>query len=49
MKKYAVAVIYGNPISPDNKTADELMQQVKESILELKAACQNRKRQTGQP
>jgi len=36
MKKYAVNVFYGNPIFPDGQSADELIEQVKNSILELK-------------
>jgi len=36
MKRYAVQVAYGNPIFPQNQTADEMIQQVKDSITELK-------------
>jgi long-chain acyl-CoA synthetase len=42
MKKYAVNVFYGNPIFPNGQTADELIEQVKESILELKQTAVSR-------
>ncbi|MEA4888669.1 MAG: AMP-binding protein [Clostridiaceae bacterium] len=37
MRKYAVSVIYGNPIFPHGQTAEYLINQVKESILTLKS------------
>jgi long-chain acyl-CoA synthetase len=42
MKKYVVNVFYGNPIFPDGKSADELIEQVKNSILELKQTAASR-------
>ncbi len=42
MKKYAVNVFYGNPIFPNGKNADELIEQVKEAVLELKRMAASR-------
>lgn len=42
MRKYAVAVVYGNPIFPSGKTADELILQVKDAILALKGSLTDR-------
>ena len=36
MRKYAVEVAYGNPIFPLGQTAEEMIQQVKDSITDLK-------------
>jgi len=36
MRKYAVEVAYGNPVFPLDLTADEMIMQVKNSIIELK-------------
>jgi len=36
MRKYAVEVAYGSPIFPSGQTAEEMIQQVKDSITDLK-------------
>jgi len=36
MRKYAVEVAYGNPVFPVGLTAEEMIKQVKDSIIELK-------------
>ena len=43
MKKYVVNVFYGNPIFPDGQSADELIGQVKDAVLELKKTAVARK------
>jgi len=37
MRKYAVSVVYGNPIFPGGMTAEEMIQKVRDSITELRS------------
>jgi 1-acyl-sn-glycerol-3-phosphate acyltransferase len=43
MRRYAVEVVYGNPVFPSGQTAEEMIIQVRDAVIELKQNITSKK------